>query len=488
MKNFRFSDYKIRIICEGKNADVDVSIDEENAVYLTADKSKPKFVELKWNFESDGDLLVLGDAWERSYGDLEFRKLRENDRYMPWYFMATYGKTHYCFGVKTQPNAYVSFSYDMSGVTAIVDCRNGSKGVRLGGRTVKLCTFVFEEYGDSAFEALCDFCKMLCDSPLLPTDSVYGFNNWYYAYGESSYEQIVSDTKLLMSVAKGLDEKPFSVIDDGWQINSCKGPWLANGKFRDMKALADEIKSLGARPGIWVRFLENDMGKKRTLHKKYLDPTLPETRELICEDIKRIKGWDYELIKHDFSTADLFGNFGADLDKTITKKRNWHFYDRTKTNAEITLDFYRLIKEQCGDMLILGCNTVSHLSAGLVHISRTGDDTSGREWARTLKMGVNSLAFRLAQNGAFYIVDADCVGILDDNIEWQKNGQWLDLLSKSNTALFVSAKELTDEQSRDIKSAFSEAQNNHSMQPLDWFETKTPKHGQIDGKETRYEW
>jgi len=44
-------------------------------------------------------------------------------------------------------------------------------------------------------------------------------------------------------------------------------------------------------------------------------------------------------------------------------------------------------------------------------------------------MGVNTLAFRLAQHNAFYMVDADCVGILGDNIPWEKNRQWLALLS-----------------------------------------------------------
>ena len=52
-------------------------------------KDKPKFIELECFFESDDGIFVLGDAWERSYGELEFRKLADNDRFMPWYFIAT---------------------------------------------------------------------------------------------------------------------------------------------------------------------------------------------------------------------------------------------------------------------------------------------------------------------------------------------------------------------------------------------------------------
>ncbi len=173
----------------------------------------------------------------------------------------------------------------------------------------------------------------------------------------------------------------------------------------------------------------------------------------------------------------------------ITKSANWHFYDKTKTNAEITIEFYKLIQESVGDMYIIGCNTVSHLSAGLVHISRTGDDTSGKEWDRTKQMGVNTLAFRLAQNEAFYMCDADCVGILDDYIPWEKNRQWLHLLSKSNTPLFVSCTDKVDNKIKnDLKLAYKTYNIQHEIEPVDIFNTRTPSVWEIDGEKVLYEW
>ena len=139
-------------------------------------------------------------------------------------------------------------------------------------------------------------------------------------------------------------------------------------------------------------------------------------------------------------------------------------------------------------MLIIGCNTVSHLCAGLVHINRTGDDTSGREWDRTRRMGVNTLAFRLCQNKAFYLADADCVGILDDNIPWEKNRQWLDVLSKSDTALFTSCAALDGSQTADIKKAYKEIQKRHTVKPIDIYENPTPREWEIDGRMTVYNW
>ncbi len=495
------TDFKTKIICEESIitdtiAEV-VPTEKGLDLFLTANKDKPKFIEICWSADFKEDTLILGDAWERSYGDLGFEKLSQLDKYLPWYFIATDKTTSFCFGIKTGANSFVSFKCTPSSVTALIDCRNGGNGVHLNGRKLLLASFLYKqyEYAD-VFENLKDFCKRMCDSPLLPKERIYGGNNWYYAYGKSSYKQIIKDAKLQAELSYGIDNKPFQVIDDCWQKHKCEGPWYPNRKFKDMKKLADEIKEIGARPGIWVRLLHNrdksltkDMRILRKGKRKYLDPTHPEVQKYIREDIERIKGWGYELVKHDFSTADLFGDFGGNLDSAITRIDGWHFYDKTKTNAEIVLDFYRLIKEACGEMLIIGCNTVSHLSAGLVHLSRTGDDTSGREWDRTRKMGVNTLAFRLVHNKAFYMCDADCVGIVKDKIPWEKNSQWLRLLSYSNTPLFVSCNDkITEQQKRDIANAYKTFNSTHEFTPVDIYDTKTPQKWLIDGKKVTFNW
>jgi alpha-galactosidase len=223
--------------------------------------------------------------------------------------------------------------------------------------------------------------------------------------------------------------------------------------------------------------------------RQYLDPTHPAVKEYIKSDIERIKNWGYELIKHDFTTFDLFGGWGKELDPKTTDGNTWSFYDKSKTNAEIVLDLYRLIKDTAGDVYIIGCNTVSHLCAGLVEINRTGNDTSGREWEATKKNGVNTLAFRLAQNEAFDMCDADCVGILGDNIPWAKNKQWLHVLSYSNTPLFVSCtNKLTDEQKKDLTEAYKVNQDVHSVRPVDIFDSLTPSVWEINNNITEYNW
>lgn len=490
---------KSEIIYETEQHDAELEfIEKDNRldVYITAEKSLPKFVVLRWNGSTDSRVSVLGDDWERSYGNLAWRGIEEN-RFMPWYFMISDGKMHTGYGVETGCNSFVSFEFDDNGITAWIDVRNGSFGVRLGGRKLLTCSFVCESYeGMSEFSALSDFCRRMCASPLCPPHPVYGGNNWYYAYGKSSREEILGDTRLQVRLSEGLENRPYMVIDDCWQINSCAGPWQPNEKFGDMKALAEEIKAAGARPGIWVRFLhDRNMalpdGYYRDKSKYLLDPTVPEVLEYIENTVKRIRNWGFELIKHDFSTNDIFESWGKELNGSITKKRDLRFRDNTITNAEIVLKLYRTILNAAGDTVIIGCNTVSHLAAGLVHLQRIGDDTSGTDWDRTRKMGVNTLAFRLPQQKAFYDIDADCAGILGDNIPWELNRQWIDLLAKSGTPMFLSCPDgaLSEEQEAELKKLYRIASEQKSTaEPLDWMWNSTPSQWLIGGKKVSYCW
>jgi len=171
----------------------------------------------------------------------------------------------------------------------------------------------------------------------------------------------------------------------------------------------------------------------------------------------------------------------------------WAFADRSKTTAEVVRDFYSDLREAAGDqVLILGCNTIGHLAAGIFEMQRIGDDTSGQEWARTRKMGVNCLAFRAPQHGTFFAVDADCAGQVSSNsVPWAKNSQWLDLLARSGTPLFTSFphETVTPEQETALRAALSAASAPQPLaEPLDWLSERAPSKWRLDEKEVTFSW
>jgi alpha-galactosidase len=301
--------------------------------------------------------------------------------------------------------------------------RNGGTGVRLGDRVLDVATIVAieGERGESAFNCARRLCRAMCEAPK-KTGRVFGVNNWYYAYGVSSEVEILRDTERVATWSPTAGPLPFSVIDDGWQIaltssasDCCSGgPWrYSNARFPEMPGLARRIREMGIRPGIWMRPLRTQERVPESwllARERFgrpigafgtLDPTVPEVLARVTADVRGLVEWGYELIKHDFTTNDLLGRWGFRMGATITDD-GWHFANRSKTTAEVILELYRAIRAGAGDAVVMGCNTVGHLAAGLFEVQRIGDDTSGKDWDRTRRMGVNSLTFRLPQHETFF--------------------------------------------------------------------------------------
>lgn len=460
-----------------------------------------KRISLRWRGSLGDTRLLLGDAWERGYGDLEWRSWVP-DRVMPWY-MATYDGAHTnAYGVKTGANAMCFWQADPGGLSLWADVRSGASAVQLGERTLSVCDVVARagREQESAFAALRAFCKQMCTNPRLPKSPVFGSNDWYWAYGNNNAESVRTDAKHIVELSPAGGNRPFAVIDDGWQPGRGKdkagtGTWdHGNDKFGNMQALAGDIRSAGARPGIWIRplqaFADAPDSWRLPRDKNVLDPTIPDVRQKIVDDVARVHNWGYELIKHDYTTYELFGRWGFQMGAAMTRD-GWTFASGAhKTTAEVINALYADIRSAAGDSLVIGCNTVSHLSAGHFEICRTGDDTSGTEWPRTRKMGVNTLAFRAPQHGAFYVSDPDCVGVTNA-VPWSLNRQWLDLLARSGTMLFVSLAPdaLGAQQRADLKAAFAMASVPQPLgEPLDWMQNVYPSRWRMMGAERRFDW
>ena len=471
------------------------------SVSLATSKTTIKRIHMRWRGRLPDMPLILGDAWERGYGDLEWRGWAP-DRVMPWYAATSDRSGTHAYGVRTSARAFCFWQIDPQGVSLWADVRSGAAGLKLGERVLDVCDVVCRagREGESSFAALRAFCATMCAKPRLPASPIYGSNDWYWAYGKNSADTVLADAQHVVELSPTGRNRPFVVIDDGWQpvrgqSRTGVGTWdRGNEKFPDMSGLAQAVGRAGARPGIWIRPLQAPADApdawRLARDRAFLDPTVPEARQKVVDDIARLKQWGFELIKHDYTTYDVFGRWGFQMGAALTRD-GWTFASGpTRTTAEVIDDLYHAIRDAAGDSLIIGCNTVSHLSAGRFEVCRVGDDTSGTEWARTRKMGVNTLAFRGPQHGTFYVADADCVGVTNA-IPWSYNRQWLDLVSRSGTMLFVSLAPdaLGAEQRRDLKAALALAAAPLPLgEPLDWQRNVYPSRWRLMGRERTYDW
>ncbi|MCL5670216.1 MAG: hypothetical protein M1423_02805, partial [Acidobacteria bacterium] len=202
--------------------------DRELSIKINSPQTFLTRLHLRWSGQFRENLRLLGDQWERAYGDLEWRGFA-GDRIMPWYFIASDGRVTHACGVKTGANAFCFWQADPAGISLWLDVRNGGSGVRLGERQLAAAAVVAEEdqAGANPLQAARKFCRRLCRSPRLPDKPVYGSNNWYYLYGDNmTAENVLSDVEQLAELSPASSNRPYMVIDMGWgKAPQGAGPW-----------------------------------------------------------------------------------------------------------------------------------------------------------------------------------------------------------------------------------------------------------------------
>ena len=415
----------------------------ELPISVTNDGKDLTYLHVRWNGRESEGVLSIGDHWERSYGDLEWRGTIP-ERVMPWYFLTSDGSHVNGYGVKTSPSAFCFWQRDAEGITLSMDLRNGGEATELGARELKACTVVTRmgPKGEPIWQAAQVFCKLMCAAPRLPAGPIFGVNDWNYAYGKNTASGILRDSDLIASLAPAGKTRPQVVIDDGWQDPA---------RFPSMSDLASQIRSRSLDPGLWIRPLrpdnknvdaswllpDNRFGKGAAHNNLAFDPTIPEALDEAMKSARQAVSWGYTFLKHDFSTYELFGKWGSDMRGQVTRS-GWQFHDKSRTNAEIVRDLYLAIRSAAGEhTTILGCNTVGHIAAGIFESQRIGDDTSGHDWERTRRYGVNTLSHRIAQHRTFSHIDPDIVA-MTLAVDWKKTSEWMDVVARSGTSLFLS--------------------------------------------------
>ena len=495
---------------------VGVSIAADGVVNVKSE-GKVDEVTLVWRRRHSPETRFFRNDWERTYCEAGWTTVAAD---------AGMGSAWYCmvreddgrvdgWGVEVQPNALCWWQVTPEEIRLTLDVRAGATPVNLGGRTLKAAKLVMRrgEPSERAWTATRLFCRMMCPSPRLPESPVYGYNDWYCAYGDNTATNFLADAGLVVSLCEGLENRPYVVMDDGWQKNSPPvvrplghgasgwGPWDEAGERfgMKMKPFAEAVAKLGAKPGLWYRPYRawDDVPAEMRLKSNpiFFDPSAAGVTEQLASDIGRFRSWGMKLVKIDYLVGDVAGAMSFPRrvgGRPIKSDRVWR--DDSRTTCEVLLEQYRAMREAAGDgVVLIACNAFDHLVAGIFDVQRTGGDTSGLKWAQTRDFGINTLAARSPHDKAFYAADADCVGLAwDGAVDWTLNSQWLDLVSRSGTPLFVSwRRSLATPPVREaLRKAFARASRPmETAEPLDWETSLTPVDWRMaDGEPAHYVW
>lgn len=218
--------------------------------------------------------------------------------------------------------------------------------------------------------------------------AVNGWCNWFYTLDYFSEDEIISNAAF---AARHL--KPYGMetiqIDEGFQ--QLHGEWQGNSRFPNgLKGLADSIKSLGMKPGIWIApfvvsetaeifqkhpdwFLKNEDGSLKRIGpwpdentewfrhespKRYgLDITHPEAESWFAALIDTLANhWGFEMIKIDFVAWTVFSAH--------------HFHNPSASPAMVYRKAFEIMRKVAGDRVhLLDCGP-GHITAGLINSMR----------------------------------------------------------------------------------------------------------------------
>lgn len=211
----------------------------------------------------------------------------------------------------------------------------------------------------------------------MPAPPTRGYTSWYRHYTRISEPVLLSDLATLDP-----SRETWFQVDDGWQTRI--GDWTPNPERfpKGMKALADEVRQRGLRPGLWLapfvaerrsqllqrhpEWVERDL-QGRPLKAGYsplwsgsfyaLNPDHPGLRQHLSEVLERVRDdWGFALLKLDFLYAAGLA----------------HSPDSTR--AARMRSAMRFLREAAGSAAILACGVPMPAAFGLVEYCRIGAD------------------------------------------------------------------------------------------------------------------
>ena len=277
-------------------------------------------------------------------------------------------------------------------------------------------------------------------------EKIAGYSSWYNRYQNISSDTILSD---LDACSGMLQPGDLFQVDDGWE--PAVGDWLSSdpNKFPDgMKRVSERIHLRGYRAGLWLApfvcqrssrlFREHPDWTIRVKGRPWfcgvnwggfysLDIDRPEVREYLKRVFDRVLSeWRFDLVKLDF----LYGAAPLGTESETRAGRMTRAMD--------------LLRELCGDSLILGCGVPLVPAFGRVDYCRIGCDV-GLDWdgSRLMQLthrervstrqSLENTVFRRELDGRAFGNDPDVFFLRSDNLKLTE--QQKEILATFNTLL-----------------------------------------------------
>ena len=360
------------------------------------------------------------------------------DRYGDYHFMDYSGKRgvahgySYCYfrqgdtyrllaSLDERPG-YTVFRYDSR--AGLLEIERDSAGLKVEGDFPAFSLYYARGTEQEVFDG---WFQALGISPRTE-NKLAGYSSWYNRYENIDEDSILAD---LEGCAKVLKKGDLFQIDDGWQQNV--GDWQANKKFpRGLRPIVEQIHGRGLKAGLWLAPFGCSRGAR--LMKEHpdwllkvdgkpwhcgcnwggfyaLDIDKPEVVDYLGRVFETVLDkWGFDLVKLDFLYAAApFGN-------------------KRESRAGRMIRAMELLRELCGDKLILGCGVPLMPAFGLVDYCRVSCDV-GLDWDNSwimrrtnlervsTKQAIYNSVYRRQLNGRAFLSDPDVFFLREDNIK-----------------------------------------------------------------------
>lgn len=393
------------------------SLTREYAPHDAMDDFKPRFLGI------EKKKINPRGIW--GAGDLTFHKFPERDGIFYGYSYAYIrnGGEIRLLGSLSERSGFTIITFDTESKTVTVS--KDLEGVEYAPgekyTLLELCD-ITDKY-DCAFDRY--FAQMKIKKP--HARRMCGYTTWYNYYTGITENIVNRDLGAIASLGTNID---IFQIDDGYERTV--GDWLSPDakKFPSgMKSAAKNIHDNNMLAGLWLApfaatpksyvfaehkdwFVKDKLGKIPFASHNWggfftLDIYNPEVRSHLKNVFDTVlNDWGYDMVKLDFLYACCLIPFN------------------NKTRGEIMCDAMDLLREWCGDKLILGCGVPLAPAFGKVDFCRIGADMAlswnkkpfSREDVSTKNALMNTV-FRRHLDGRAFLNDPDVFLLRDDNIK-----------------------------------------------------------------------